>query len=319
MDKILIINHKERHCGIHQYGEDIYTTLKKSRKYEFHYAECSSEQEFRRTFFRPPYPKAVIYNYYPATMPWLTWDITRDYSVSSIKAKHMGIMHEVTQEDADQANQALFDYWLCPDPTLVPNEVYLKTKRLIPEYLARKVLPEVTTIGSFGFGFADKGFERIVTTVQNEFDEANIRFLMPKNGLVESEHPEYNTQKTAKRCFALVKKPGIRLSIIHDFLERNEVLDFLSGNTINCFFYNVNKKRGISSVLDSALAADRPIALTKCGMFRHMFDADPSIFIEDRTLKEIIVDGRRSVMKYLPMWSEKAFVEDYERILDGIL
>ena len=318
MDRILIVNHKERHCGIHQYGEDIYSALKKSKKYDFQYVECSNEQEFRRTFFRSPIPKAVIYNYYPATMPWLTWDITRDYAINTqSQVKHLGIMHEVTQEDADQANQSLFDYWLCPDPTLHPNEVCLKTKRLIPKYVNSLPLPEIPTIGSFGFGFADKGFERIVTTVQEEFDEAIIKFLMPANPLVGIKYSAHNPMDTAKRCRKILKKTGIKLDISHQFLDKKGVLDFLAGNTINCFFYDVRKNKGISSVVDYALAAQRTIALTRCGMFRHMFDAD--IFIEDHTLPEIISHGTVPLQPYCDSWSEEAFIEDYERILSEVI
>jgi hypothetical protein len=320
MKKILIVNHKEKHCGIHQYGEDIYTALKKSQEFEFRYTECSSAQEFRRSFFRAPVPDAVIYNYYPATMPWLTWDITRDYGINYLHAKHIGIMHEVTQESVDKETRALFDYWLCPDPVLVENNpCCLKTKRLIPPYVNTQPVPKVPTIGSFGFGFADKGFENIVAEVQEEFEEAVIRFLMPQNDIVKLNffNPEHNPVKTAQKCRELIVEPGIKLEISHTFLDKTGVLDFLAGNTINCFFYDPSKNKGISSVVDYALAVKRPIALTKSGMFRHMFGAD--IFIEDHPMEELIRNGITPLEPYFKEWSEKAFIGDYERILRRVL
>jgi hypothetical protein len=319
MKTVLIVNHKEKQCGIHQYGEDIYEALKKSTEYNFRYAECLDERELRRAIFRAPQANAVIYNYYPFTMPWLNGNLTRDYAFNSCKIKHLGIMHEVTREEADKATNELFDYWLCPDPTLITeNPLALRTKRLIPPYINKIPLPDVPTIGSFGFGFSDKGFERIVTVVQDEFDKAVIRFLMPVNPLVGTEYSIHNPMRTAKRCEKILKNTDIKLDISHQFLDKKGVLDFLAGNTVNCFFYDVNKDKGISSVIDYALAVHRPIALTKCGMFRHMFSSQ-EIFIENCLLEQIIFFGTEPQIPYTYIWSEKAFIEDYERILGRVL
>src|SRR5438094_3457697 len=110
-------------------------------------------------------------------MPWLNRGIT-----SRIPLPQLGLMHEVTQERADQATRDMFDFHLCPDPTLIErNPAVIRTPRLIQPYLNYNALPDIPTIGSFGFGIADKGFQKLVDRVQEEFDEARIRIQMPFN------------------------------------------------------------------------------------------------------------------------------------------
>ena len=238
---ILVISHKEQRCGIYQYALNITEALKKSSRYNFSYAECSNEGELK-TIISKTNPAAIIYNYYPATMPWLTGMITRQFQIPQL-----GIMHEVTQEEADNADRAMFDFHLCPDLTLKENNpIVFKTKRLIPPYINLKNIPDIITIGSFGFGFGDKGFERIIEIVQKEFDKAIIKLLLPFNDVVDRNGRLF-TLATAQRCRHLVTKPGIQLVIKHDFLDKQALLDFLASNTMNAFFYDVNKCRGISS------------------------------------------------------------------------
>ena len=172
-------------------------------------------------------PALVIYNYYPATMPWLTSRITRQY-----KIPQLGIMHEVTQEEADKADNEMFDFYLCPDPTLIENNpIVFKTKRLIPAYINLKNVPDIVTIGSFG----DKGFERIIEVVQKEFDQAVIRLLLPFNDRVD-KNGRLNALSTAERCRGLVTKPGIQLEISHDILEKQQAFRFSRMQYAQCFF-----------------------------------------------------------------------------------
>jgi len=310
---ILIVSHKEKQCGIYQYGVNIAEALQKSSRYSFLYTECSSYEELHQTVVKTT-PAAIIYNYYPETMPWLKSSVTRQYTVSNL-----GIMHEVTQEEADKATQELFDYRLCPDPTLVENNPFVsRTQRLIPPYLNIKNIPDIATIGSFGFGFNDKGFERLLNVVQQEFEQAKISLHLPFNDIVDKQGRTH-ALATAKRCRNIISKPGIQLVINHKFLSKQQLLDWLASNTINAFFYDTHKNRGISSVIEHALAVQRPIAITRCGMFRHMFSSSPSVCIEDSSLGSIIKNGIVPLVPFYNEWSEANFILNYECILDRIL
>jgi hypothetical protein len=309
---ILVVSHSEKQCGIHEYGLNIVAALEKSTRYSFAYAECSNEIQLRWAVAQTR-PSAIIYNYYPDTMPWLTSEMTTRYKVPSL-----GVMHEVTQEKADRATQEMFDYRLCPDPTLVENNPNVfKTRRLIPTYYSRESVPDVVTIGSFGFGFGDKGFERLIETVRQEFDEAKIVLNLPFNDVVSSQLQQRAMAKI-KEAGARISKPGIELVITHDFLSKTQLLDFLASNTLNAFFYDTNKYQGISSTIEHALAVRRPMAITKCGMFRHVSSANPSICIEDSSLKRIITNGIAPLEPFYDEWSEPNFILDYERILTDV-
>lgn len=315
--KILILNHGDKNCGIHQYGVDIYNALKLS-KFEFRYAEVSSKEEiiYDINYFKP---SIVIFNYYPITMPYVNERFMTHTRTIFKDIITMGIMHEVTNGAANDATNALFDYWLCPDPTLdTDNPICLKTKRLIPNYYNFDYPPRIPTIGSFGFGFGDKGFENVVIQTQREFDKAVINLHMPAHYKIGSFFLSRNNAfRTAKRCRNLVSKPGVKLNITHEFLSKTSLLHFLSANSVNCFFYDTKKDKGISSVIDSALAVSRPIALTKCGMFRHI--TDKRVYIEDNSLADIIKRGHKILKPFVNEWSENAFIGDYEKIIERVL
>ena len=312
-DAILIVSHKKAQCGIYQYGVDTANALQKSKVYDFVYVECSSQSELNEAITKYN-PKVIIYNYYPYTMPWLNRDITKGYRIPQF-----AIMHEVTQEEADKATQEMFDGFLCPDPTLKENNPYVfKTARLIPQYYNYQNTPDIITIGSFGFGFCDKGFERLIDIAQKEFDSVRIRIHMPFNSLADDKGAVH-ALNTAERCRKTVTNKNVELQINHSYLSKEELFSFLAGNTINAFFYDTNKDKGVSSVIDSALAVRRPIAITKSGMFRHIWNAVPSICIEDSDLKTIIRNGIVPLVPFYNDWSEAGFIKRYEEILDKIL
>jgi tetratricopeptide (TPR) repeat protein len=312
-DMVLIISHKKSQCGVYQYGVDIANSLKKSKVHDFVYAECSSQSELHEAIVRYN-PKVIIYNYHPATMPWLDGCITRHYHICQLS-----IIHEVTQENADNATQEVFDGFLCPDPTLKENHPYVfKTARLIPPFCNYQNMPDIPTIGSFGFGFSNKGFERLIDIAQKEFDSVRIRIHMPFNDIVDI-NGETHAIKTAERCRRMVTNKNAELQINHSYLSKEELLEFLAGNTLNAFFYDTLNGRGISSVTDSALAVRRPIAITKSGMFRHIWNAAPSICIEDSDLKTIIRNGIAPLVPFYNDWSEANFIRRYEEIINKVL
>jgi SAM-dependent methyltransferase len=309
---ILIVSHKQKQCGIYQYGVNITEALQKSDRYAFAYAECSNYTELKNAVAQTN-PAAIIYNYYQTTMPWLTKEMARQYQIPQL-----GIMHDFTQEDADKVTRELFDWHLCPDPTLVENNpIVFKTKRLIPAYINSQNVPNIVTIGSFGFGFSDQGCERLVSLVQEELERAKIVLYLPFNKVVDRQG-QY-ALATAENCRKLIYKTGIELVINHEFLSKKQLLNFLASNTINAFLYDTLKYRGLSTVIDWALAVQRPIAVTKTKVVRHLSSVIGNISVEHKTLKEIIQNGVAPLVPFYNEWSEDSFIVDYENILNKVL
>ncbi len=287
------------------------------------FAECSSADQL---FFeiRQSAPEVIIYNHLPLTMPWLTPAVSK-----AVKIIQLGIMHEVAQNEADNASNEfldykkaadnasnkLFDYYICPDPTLVTkNPIILTVGRLIPDFTNTHPLPDITTVGSFGFGFPDKRFELIVDQVQLEFDEALIRFHMPFCGPVDADGTR-TSLVTAKRCRERLYKPGVRLEITHDFMSQTDMMEFLAKNSVNAFFHDIGTHRGISSSVEFAIAVRRPVAITKSFMFRHLWHTSPSICIEDLTLRAIMSNGITPLLPILDECSRSNYISSYEQII----
>ena len=231
---------------------------------------------------------------------------------------HIGIMHEVTQAKANLADQRLFDFHIGPDPTLLlSNPIVFKTGRLVPQHDKPQPVPEIPTIGSFGFGTAGKGFERLITKVQEEFDRAVIRLNIPFASFGDAGGEK--ARAIGEKCRALITKPGITLDLKHDFMGVDQLLDFLAQNSLNAFLYEYQNGRGISSVVDHALAVKRPLALTRSSMFRHVNGTRPPITVEDARLSDILARGFAPLARYAEEWTPENLRWDYERIVDAVL
>ena len=313
--KVTILNHTGKQCGVYQYGANIYEVLRKSQKYSVNYAEIVNAAGLAAVVAKNK-PNIVIYNNHPLTMPWLNRNVTSRYRGRVVQ---VSVIHEVNQDKANRVSKNLFDYYICPDPTLKTNNpIAVKIPRIIPPYHGKHPLPNTIRIGSFGFGMGNKGFERLVKIVQREFDSAHISLLMPFNDVCDIGGKQF-ALGTASRCRALMNKPGVSLEINHNFAPKAQLLDFLASNTLNAFLYNPLNNRGISSTIEHALAVRRPLAITKSGMFRHIASAWPNICVENNSLKEIIDNGIEPLAPFYKEWTEEKFLTRLERVFDGML
>ncbi len=334
MKTALFVTHKKKQCGVYQFGTQVFEAISGSEKYKFIRAECDSLDELLQSV-ETNRPDVVIYNYHPAVMPWVCTRVSKGVyknNIAGIRPIQIGIIHEVTQQIADTATayrntfvlghshkklNSLFDFYIASDPTLLlQNPLVFKTGRLVTEYSAPPP-PAVFTVGSFGFATPKKGFEKIVQKVQEEFDEAVIRLNMPPADFGDKDGAR--AKAIAEQCRKIVYKKGIQLHVSHEFFNEKQLLDFLAGNSMNVFMYEDTSGRGLSSALDNALAVKRPIAVTRCSMFRHILSARPTVCINESSLKTIFNNGFVPLEKVARYWDKEHLVWDYERILDSAL
>ena len=76
---------------------------------------------------------------------------------------------------------------------------------------------------------------------------------------------------------------------------------------------------GLASSPDYALAAKRPIAVTKSHQLRNFLSISPSICIEDNSLKDIISFGIEPLKDLYQLYSEENVIKDYELTIEKIL
>jgi SAM-dependent methyltransferase len=114
----------------------------------------------------------------------------------------------------------------------------------------------------------------------------------------------------------------VDLEVTTHFMTDEELMVWLADSSLCAFLYEDPKPgawRGLSSVLDYALAANVPIAVSRSPMFRHVTRAEPSVCIEDRTLKGIMESGTTVLDVYRERWSHGNLIKRYEEVISTCL
>ena len=311
---VLFVNNAEPACGVYQFGQRVFDALAARQKhYRFHLAECTAPASVLAAT-RQLNPCAVVFNYHPLTQRFVDRDLVHQTGVPCF-----GIYHEITPEIARLPRPPQpFDHWFHSDPSLTDQSDFMRaTARPLIEYQNNFPVPAIPTIGTFGFGFANKGFERLAHLVQEQFEEAVLRMHIPHSAYMDPDGSEARQRETAVR--EIITSPRIRLEITHHLMSNADLLDFLAKNTVNAFLYDAMENRGISSVVDYALSVDRPIAITRTSMFRHIFDARPSIVVEESSLPQIINQGVEPIRAFKTAWSNEVMAGQYEDFISQVV
>jgi hypothetical protein len=308
MLNILFINHKIQECGVYQYGFRIGNIIKKSKNYNFIYKEIDSIDEYY-SCIKEYNPNSIIYNNHGPVMPWLSKSLIMEIK----NVNHIGIIHE---NNGTEHMSYGYNFFITQDSTLEDNyPVFSSLRPLIDKPNLEYKKNNILTINSFGFSFNDKGYDKIINLVCSQFDEAIINLHIPSAFF---DRPKEETTKVINDCYNALSKPNIKLNISREFLSNEDLLIFLSNSDINIFLYDEHRGRGLSSVIDYALSVDRPIAITKSDMFRHIYNANPSICVEDSPLIDILNNNTNSLKEYKEKWSNENFLKKYEYIIETI-
>lgn len=302
MKNILIVNRKTTNCGVHQYGLNIFESLKKSTVNSYFYLE-SNDIETVNAFLANNNVDVVVFNYIIWVMGWVTEDF-----VNTLSQKYdcHFIFH-----DGELLNFNCKSVLYC-DPTRDVNNINeFNIKRCLFDYKARTVKDtSKIIISSFGFGFPDKGFQNTISRINEEFTGAVIRFHIPNANVDWNDNLK---NETLKLCYSNYDSKN-ELIITNKYMTNDELLDWLSESSINCFFYDKKPSKGISSVIDYALSVDIPIATTNCDMMRHIIS--DKISIEKHSISSIISYGCDHLLKYKEEWSSKNFRDNFDSIMN---
>jgi hypothetical protein len=323
---ILVVNHnKTDACGVYQHGKRMVDILQGSEKYRFVGVRCDDEEAYAEVF-KAHMPAVCIYNYYPGTMDWchkvlgwtvLAWDRARTL--------HVGMAHEVTHADAHTPRPP-FKRWIVTDPSFPASDIYFKTVRPLPKYEGRGYPPQNhVRIGTFGYAFPNKGFERVMGAAFEEFGaDVTIRLHVTRPHFDGGTGERYIRALTewADRCADPARWPGLpHVELTTDHWDDDTLLSWLASNHLNCLFYDPNPGRGISSAVDWCVAAGRPLAITQSEQFRHITDTIRPW--PEWSLRESLT--MTGPVSYDPVgllkarWSHRRFIADYEGIIDTLL
>jgi hypothetical protein len=305
--KVLLVNHLQEHCGVYQHGKRMADILLTDDRYVSKYLETNSLQEFI-SVFSDFNPDVVMYNWHQATLPWYTPQLSY-----SVPAKQLIFHHENN-----------LPYHLNSDGIILADMSENKLAKIYGLQRALFELPvpepknnEVVTIGSFGFGFENKGFENICVRVCEEYDGAIINlhitaaFFGDRFGTL--------TQKISDTCRSLITKPGVKLNITINFIPDSDLVNFLGANDVNLFLYQYQENRGLSSAIDYAVAAGRPFGVSNSSMFRHVLKKFPELNADENTIESIIKFGSGPSDYFREEWSSENLKNKFFSILEDIV
>jgi hypothetical protein len=289
MAKIKFISRNTLSCGVADYGRRLNDILKKSKH------QIDFEQVDGLTYSLEGYDLA-LYNYHISTLPFLQGDLTP-------KIPHVAIHHEgginfnassIIDVDTTRGGFSLL-------------------RPLFEGIQFNKVVNEVPVIGSFGFGFSNKGFPKLAQLVKNQYQKAKIRVNIPFATFGDANGSMALNEVAKMR--SILQGTEIEFQATHELYSHQEILQMLSESDINIFPYDLMPERSLSSTIDFALSVNKPIGITNSAMFRHIYNE--SIDVDKTTIKEIIENA--ALTNLTELHSNKNLVEKFDFIIDEIL
>ena len=310
--RFLFVSYSAINCGVNQFGQNVFRALTDPEgDREWGYAPVSTQEQLD-TAIASFKPDVTIYNWHGATLGM----ICHPENARRHPCVNIGLMHELSPAEAAALPRRYFHGYMVADPSF-PRD--LKAVKVLPRCLPRceqKVpiaSPDRPWFGCFGFAVSSKGWERLPEIVSASYPEALIRLHIPDNWAID---PMGDLARTLVKYVACKAPQGIEVDSTHYLLPPHTLLKWLAMNTANIFPYHPYPHSGISSSVDWAIAAGRPIAITRSGLFKHLHHLP--ILLEERSLKEIVEDGDKHVRHLREEWSQENFVKAFYQALEEL-
>ena len=301
-------------CSIWESGKMVFDILCQSSKYILDYTEVNSIPDNIQDY------DFIIINYHITVNNWITADI-----IQSINKKSYCIVTEVGLDDnIFYMTPKIFDQYIFLDPTITETDSIHAFPRPLDQISLHMNYDvnhgsDQPVIGSFGFATTGKCWHEIVRAVCAEFDNAIIRFNIPKATYVTDIMFYSEIIAIKKLCKPMLdNKPGVKLIISHDVMNKTALVNWCAGNTINCFFYDrykVGFRAGLCAVTDQAILSGRPLLTSADPTFRHITKYINPYPIQ--TIREAISTTGDIVKQIRDDWSHSKFLSKFEAILLG--
>jgi len=89
----------------------------------------------------------------------------------------------------------------------------------------------------------------------------------------------------------IIQNTNIKIEYSHELKTSEELISWLSENTINCYFYDDMHEYGIASSPDYAMTAKRPIAVHRTSQLKYIWENVPTSNAQKYSLSSIINKG----------------------------
>ena len=321
MKKILFITQpglQQSACGVFLIGKQYYNLLAESGKYKVIKSSPTDllNLELEITASNP---LAVIINFHPATTPWadVTYLSQKFPNIPFIKFDH-----DMTQQVMDTYTPAEhygFQYCISPDVTINKTNPHVyQINRLMGEGSPiEQPHKDCPWIGFQGFGFDHKGIHRIAEYAVKEFDRAIIRLHIPSSMI--GDPYGMLAQKQLQKVQQIVRDTNIIVSFSNHLMSSIQLVQWLSQNDLNCYFYDNSTEWGIASAPDYAIAARRPLAVSGSQQLRYIWKNVPESLIDNYSLKTIMSNGFLPFENLHKKMSRFNVLTEIEDIIDQII
>jgi hypothetical protein len=302
-------------CGIGIRGKLISDTLTNSKKYNF-IQVFTDNYDVVQTYIESHNPKVIFYNYSAISTPWVNDTYLRQAYPHIVHIMIHYDMHQQLIDNYSPEQYHMFQYIITDDITLQGTDHVFVVPRCLPKVATENDAEKrggPVKIGFQGFSQAHKGIHRVAEQVQAEYDEAIINLHIPFS-LFGDPDGSMAYQRVAE-VKSIITKPGIIVQASHNFMKDNEIVNWLHQNDINCYFYDYLDGCGIASSPDYALAARKPIAVTRSHQMRHFWNLEPTVLIEQSSLRQIIANGIAPLQKLYEDNTPDKLIEAYEQIV----
>lgn len=304
MKKIAVIIDNDPKNSISGYATTVYEVLCTSTKYQYDLVRLSPGRLHMADQLNDLGVDGIIHNWWPGDS-WL-----RDYILDYVKVPQFviaGHNHIPSFTSIKHVWSAYIDQEPTDYITPLPRPIVYYPDLLYTPPSGR------IKIGSFGLGFRNKNFPKIVELVNEQFSDAVVDLNLHMS---YTKHSYAETNKIAHECRALAM-PNVMLNISFHYLKTSyDIAKFLNGNDLNVFAYETEPHLKVtSSSLDHALSARKPIALSRSNYFSHMKDV-PGIWFDERGLKDIMNDGIAHLEPVYQKHSAQALIQAFETQLD---
>lgn len=299
--KGIFYNSKKALCSIYETGLMVYDCIKKSPFYSLSYTEDRN--------FNYDVDFAIVNEHFTVNN-WITKE-----NVKKFNKPIFCIVTEISFSDnyIDKSPNFYTAYFLL-DPSIDEKNNIYGFPRPLKEYKIKQYPQnDIPIIGSFGFPTVGKEWHKIVEETQKCYDKAIIRFNIPHATYVPNSQTEINN--IILQCKNVLYKPDIIIQLSNKNFTEQELIDWCSQNTINCFLYNREHifNSGLCATTDQAIISERPLLISNDKTFRHIhkyLDYYPNI-----SIKDAIESTSDSVKKIKEEWSSKNFQNKFQNIL----
>ena len=283
--EIAFVNCPAEQCGVYDFGLRLFKIL--NTKLDVYYIETKENVSFEH--FRN-----VIYNYHPVYTKYLDENFK---SQSNVLICSHDIHYNIP-------NAKIIDFDITEKHK--GNNVFYSPRPVLVKEIGQEKINDKLTIGSFGLGYYVKNYQFLIEQIKDY--DCVLRMHFPSATFV-------GPTNIGKVLDLVRPHPNIELKLYSQYLNQDCLLEWLSENDINVFTYGQSSSNGVSSSIDYALSVKKPIAVNRNPMFRHLFDVNPSIFVEDNSVLNIKNYGISPLQKVYETHSNENLIRFFQKLL----